>query len=141
MDRSLYPKNWNDIALAIKVEAGWTCKGCGRPCREPGECDVDLIDRIKGTVYESDLWETVEDPEYGAIEIPKLGRFVLTVAHLNHIPPDVRRENLKALCSVCHCRYDLAAMKTKKRLKLERLGQLTLPLDSVVNDDDVVFAN
>ena len=30
----------------------------------------------------------------------------LTVAHLNHIPQDVRPENLKALCAPCHLRYD-----------------------------------
>lgn len=30
----------------------------------------------------------------------------LTVAHLNHTPEDVRKENLKALCAPCHLRYD-----------------------------------
>lgn len=33
-------------------------------------------------------------------------RLTLTVAHLNHIPEDVRPENLKALCAPCHLRYD-----------------------------------
>lgn len=33
-------------------------------------------------------------------------RRTLTVAHLNHIPEDCRPENLKALCSACHLRYD-----------------------------------
>jgi len=32
---------------------------------------------------------------------------VLTVAHLNHEPLDVRDENLKALCQRCHLRYDI----------------------------------
>jgi len=31
---------------------------------------------------------------------------VLTVAHLNHYPPDCRPENLLALCQTCHLRYD-----------------------------------
>lgn len=30
----------------------------------------------------------------------------LTVAHLNHMPEDVRPENLKAMCAPCHLRYD-----------------------------------
>ena len=30
----------------------------------------------------------------------------LTVAHLNHIPEDVREENLMAMCAPCHLRYD-----------------------------------
>ena len=33
-------------------------------------------------------------------------KLTLTVAHLNHIPEDVRPENLKALCAPCHLRYD-----------------------------------
>lgn len=33
-------------------------------------------------------------------------RRTLTVAHLNHDPADCRPENLKALCSGCHLRYD-----------------------------------
>ena len=30
----------------------------------------------------------------------------LTVAHLNHEPEDCRPENLMAMCSACHLRYD-----------------------------------
>lgn len=33
-------------------------------------------------------------------------RYTLTVAHLNHVPEDCRRENLRALCAPCHLRYD-----------------------------------
>lgn len=33
-------------------------------------------------------------------------RNTLTVAHMNHIPSDIRPENLKALCAPCHLRYD-----------------------------------
>jgi hypothetical protein len=53
-------------------------------------------------------------------------RFLLTVAHLNHIPADCGRDNLKALCSPCHCRYDLKQMGRKRWLKRERHGQLRL---------------
>jgi hypothetical protein len=74
-----------------------------------------------------DLYETVEDDEFGLHESPtKGGRFVLTVAHLNHIPSDCRPENLRALCAPCHCRYDLSQMALKQQLKLERQGQLNL---------------
>ena len=45
----------------------------------------------------------------------------LTVAHLNHRPWDCRRENLKALCSGCHLRYDAkhhaTTMKVNKMTK------------------------
>lgn len=38
----------------------------------------------------------------------------LTVAHLNHVPEDCRRENLRAMCAPCHLRYD-AAQHAKTR--------------------------
>lgn len=128
MDRRLYPANWEQIAFGIKQEVNWQCEECGRPCRQPGEHDGDLMDRLLDSVWGFDVFGEVETEEFGVVPVPKLGRFTLTVAHLNHIPEDCRRENLKALCSVCHCRYDLKAMATKRRLKLERLGQMTLDL-------------
>lgn len=36
----------------------------------------------------------------------RLVRIVLTIAHLNHIAGDDRKENLKALCQWCHLHYD-----------------------------------
>lgn len=131
MDRSLYPADWDEIARAIKDEVNWHCEDCGRPCRMPGESDGDLIDRLVDTAWNSDLFEEVETEEFGVVPVPKLGRFTLTVAHLNHIPSDCRRENLSAKCAPCHCRYDLKAMAAKRRLKLERLGQMALDLGGV----------
>jgi hypothetical protein len=130
MNRSLYPKNWEQIALDRKKAAGWTCEWCRRPCRRPGEADGALIDRVMGDHWRSDLWAEEETEEFGLIPVPKLGRFTLTVAHLNHRPEDCRPENLAALCSVCHCRYDLKAIPLKRRLKAERLGQLALNLET-----------
>jgi hypothetical protein len=109
LTRSLYPDDWDAIALAVKHSAKWCCEACDRPCRKPGESFEALIERLN--------WAFVPS---------KPGSYVLTVAHLNHIPADCRPENLKALCTVCHCRYDLKAMPTKKRLKREFLGQLSL---------------
>lgn len=37
IDRSKYPPNWDDIAVAIKEQAGWKCEQCGLQCRLPGE--------------------------------------------------------------------------------------------------------
>lgn len=128
MDRKLYPANWDEIARQIKESVNWTCEGCDRPCRKPGETDQDLIDRIALTEWSRDLFSEVSDDEHGLVQVPKLNRFTLTVAHLDHIPENCDRSNLRAWCSVCHCRYDLKAMRLKKRLKAERLGQLSLGL-------------
>jgi len=130
MDRSLYPDNWEEIALAIKTAADWTCQECDRPCRRPGESDGDLIGRICRDYpgWSKDLSEAEADEEFGLVEVWKLARFTLTAAHVNHDPSNPAAE-LRAWCSVCHCRYDLKAIATKKRLKRERLGQLTLVLE------------
>lgn len=118
MDRRLYPANWEEIAYRIKRDAGWKCEQCGKPCRMSEEGLIAFIDRIKtGKMSECPLVAAVLDAPT---------RYVLTVAHLDHRPENCDRSNLKALCAPCHCRYDLAAMPLKKRLKAERLGQLRL---------------
>lgn len=130
MDRTLYPSNWEAIAFQIKEESNWICEECGRPCRRPGESIGDLEDRIgdEHPQWWADLWETENDEVFGIFERIKVGRFTLTVAHLDHYPANCDRSNLRALCAPCHCRYDLKAMPLKKRLKAERQGQLTLKL-------------
>jgi hypothetical protein len=129
MDKSLYPKDWDAIALAIKTEVAWACEECGRPCRHPGESVEALLNRLYGTAWAQDLYEVVDDPVEGLVSIPHPQRFCLTVAHLDHHPEHCDRANLRAWCAPCHCRYDLRAMDTKRRLKSERAGQLTLTLE------------
>lgn len=118
MDRSRYPKNWDAIALAVKESTGWRCENCDRECRRPAESKMAFMTRLAGDRL-SDcpvIYEYLEHPT----------RWVLTVAHLDHRPENCDRSNLKALCAPCHCRYDLAQMRLKKMLKLERAGQLTI---------------
>lgn len=112
MDRSLYPSSWDEIARTIKNQVLWNCQACDRPCRKPGETMADFAKRLP------EVWL----PSFKE----KPGRFVLTVAHLDHVPQNCDRSNLRAWCAPCHCRYDLKAMGQKKQLKLERLGQLRL---------------
>lgn len=133
MDKKLYPKDWKQIAHGIKEQANWCCQECGRPCRLPSESNGELIERIETEHphWASDLYDRPASSEgaNGVIAARyKLTRFTLTVAHPNHDPENHDAE-LKAWCSVCHCRYDLKAMPLKKRLKAERLGQLFLTLE------------
>jgi len=118
MNRKLYPKNWEAIAYEIKVEADWHCEKCGRPCRQPGESLKSLVERVAiGRLSECERAEE-------ALNFP--GRFILTVAHLDHQPENCDRSNLRAWCSVCHLKYDGSQMATKRQLKREREGQLNL---------------
>lgn len=130
MDKSRYPKNWDAIAAQIKEQAGWICQQCDRPCRKPGESWEALETRLEGTAWAEDMYQSIYDEELGACSIWKPNRFTMSVAHLNHTPQDCRAENLKALCSVCHLRYDARhhaqSVKTNKLRKREALGQLTL---------------
>ena len=118
MDRKLYPEDWETIALEVKEAADWHCVECGRPCRRPGQRFLELASLLIETG-----WIRVGDDNF---EHPT--RFVLTVSHTDHNPANCQPENLRALCAPCHCRYDLqpSSMAIKKRLTLERNGQLTL---------------
>ncbi|NEP56250.1 MAG: HNH endonuclease [Symploca sp. SIO2G7] len=123
MDRSLYPDNWDELALQIKTEANWCCSECGRPCRQPGESFDAFLRRCWSPSLE------MQYPSYemdGDQRVSKAGRFTLTVAHVDHRPENCHPDNLKALCAPCHCRYDLTQMGRKRVLKAERAGQLRL---------------
>lgn len=76
MDKSRYPKNWDEIAMRVKEKAGWTCKQCKLKCLQPDSLVVlSKSDRAKLT---------------------------LTVHHADYTPENNQPENLIALCSACH---------------------------------------
>ncbi len=125
MDRKLYPDNWDEIATEVKEEANWRCEECGRPCRRPGEVWMDFVMELLRGSGPGDWYSQTFEEEAGEI-VEKPQRFTLTVAHLDHRPANCDRSNLRALCSVCHLRYDNQFKALKKRLKQERQGQLSL---------------
>lgn len=104
-----YPANWPEIALAIKVAAGWRCEGSPvyPDCRAAHD---------------------EQHPATGA-------NVVLTVGHLNHQPEDCRRENLRAWCQRCHNTYDrahrLTTAATTLAQGLRAAGQRTF--EEIVN--------
>jgi 5-methylcytosine-specific restriction endonuclease McrA len=98
MIRSLYPKNWDEIAFDIKQSANWTCQKCSKKCLEPHQ------------VFE----EYKRDRRHWAIH-------TLTVHHIDHVPANCDRKNLIALCSVCHRRQHAQ----DKKFGL-RTGQLSI---------------
>jgi hypothetical protein len=119
MDRKLYPPNWDAIASGIKAEVNWCCEFCGRVCLRPGESVEAFCDRLRTT---DNLDECPVVADFRAY--PR--RWLMTVAHLDHVPGNCDRANLKALCNPCHCRYDLQQMSRKQLLKRERAGQLRI---------------
>jgi hypothetical protein len=95
----------------------------------PGESVEMLAARLLSLMRQEQpapWWDDLYHWQSGQWRLAKPQQFGLTVAHLNHVPSDCRRENLKALCAPCHCRYDLKQMGLKRRLKAERMGQLRI---------------
>ena len=123
-DRSLYPDNWDELAMEIKTEANWQCQACGRPCRKPDETFDQLYERLPD--YWKPYWWSWEENDHEPVKVAKPHRFKLTVAHLDHRPENSDRKNLKAWCTPCHARYDLKQMGRKRALKAERAGQLRI---------------
>lgn len=94
--KHLYPKNWPEIAAAIKWgRAGGRCEcagECGRSPEHLADEDVRCRNRHGGPVWGS---------------ARAAARVVLACAHLNHTPEDARPEALISFCGGCHLAYDL----------------------------------
>lgn len=99
-EKSRYPDNWDEISLSIRNQANWICQACGYACRRPDEPWTQFCERMGWNAF---------DPNH------KRGQYVLTVAHLDQNPQNCDRANLKALCSICHLRYDARFRATQKR--------------------------
>jgi hypothetical protein len=84
-DVSLYPANWPQISMAIRQRSEGQCE-----CR--GHCGLHHDRRCLERQGEPAKWAK--------------GKVMLTVAHLDHDPPNVAEENLLAMCQRCHLRYD-----------------------------------
>ncbi|MBW4689975.1 MAG: HNH endonuclease [Komarekiella atlantica HA4396-MV6] len=80
MSRTRYPKDWKEIATAIKNASNWRCTKCSRICLRPGE--------------KPEGWSKSQRRVYN-----------LQVHHHNFDPSDNRLENLICLCSSCHLDY------------------------------------
>jgi hypothetical protein len=81
--RHLYPKNWKEIRLQILERAHNCCEFCG----------------VKNHTFV---------PKAGTekLQFPEAILVVLTIAHLDHDPTNNDPQNLRALCQLCHNRYD-----------------------------------
>ncbi|MGV2831618.1 HNH endonuclease [Myxosarcina sp. GI1(2024)] len=77
IDSRLYPDNWKELALTVKVSRNWCCECCGKRCYRPGERPEGLT-RSEWTAD------------------------ILQVHHRNHDTQDNRIENLQSVCAACH---------------------------------------
>ena len=148
MDRSKYPKNWEEISLSIRERAGWVCEWCGVEhnaiiTRHIEDSSQFLYIREDGYYTPDGDRVRIDEIDSGFAANDKETRVILTVAHLGIDKPDgtpgdkadrmdCRPENLAALCQRCHLNYDLpdniqARRKTrirKTRKAARAAGQL-----------------
>lgn len=106
IDRSRYPKNWDEISRSIRARAGNRCEWWASP---------------KVTHNHQ------PHPATGS-RVVRLSRAQGTVAHLDDDPSNNLDSNLAALCQRCHLAYDAPvhaahARETKRRKRDAARGQ------------------
>lgn len=138
MNKDDYPSNWDEIAREIKNKANWVCQHCRKPCRRPGTSWLEFVESLLSSPWYDQTLEEVFDDNGAWGIVQKKQRFTLTVSHANHNPLDCRPENLKALCSTCHLKYDAPhhanSRRQNSRKKLEENGQLTLDFEVALEE-------
>jgi len=108
IDYSKYPKDWKQIRFRILDRAENKCECCGLK-----NFSTLWSYKFQGKTVWSDELQNNRD----AFNIPKRVKVILTIAHLDHdeTNDDVTDDRLKAMCQLCHLRYD-AQEKKKRRL-------------------------
>jgi hypothetical protein len=131
IDYKNYPPNWKELSHRIRFErAKGKCEVCFAPhgvmiYRNPDKLENYVTMDSDGELYLPD--GKILDG-YG-FEYTKAVRVVLTVAHLDHDVTNNDEDNLKALCQLCHLRYDAqyhAQNARVTRARNRRAGQMTL---------------
>ena len=112
IDYSKYPPNWlSEIRPRILSRANYKCEFCGL---EHKQVVWAVRYKTKTTWYncfdEADKKpRSIETKRDGTpLKNPKPVKVVLTIAHLDHDETnhEVSDDRLKALCQLCHLRYD-----------------------------------
>jgi hypothetical protein len=124
IDYSKYPPNWKDeIVPSILSRARNRCEQCGLKNHSTAWSLCLLVKDDEGNYVSRRIWFRIKRDamrecrgEFARVEAVKV---VLTVAHLDHDEEnhDVKMNRLKALCQVCHLRYDA---KEKYRRQVEK---------------------
>lgn len=111
IDYKRYPKNWfSELRPTVLSRAGNCCENCGL---QNGSFVWSVPFHIRvpetGRYKQRSIWFRHEEDakREGSFRIKKV-KVVLTIAHLDHDEEnhEVTVERLRALCQVCHLRYD-----------------------------------
>lgn len=135
-NKHLYPDDWREISRRIRHERArgrCECRGeCGSdhtggvPGPDWSRCDAPNGETIYRDIETPHVWYSqlgpLEEDEARAVKV------VLTVAHLDHDPTNNDPGNLRAMCQLCHLRYDREHhAQTRARTRLA--AQPVLPFE------------
>lgn len=112
IDYSRYPPNWKtEIVPAVLERAGNKCECCGLENRSEVYSIKLCVKDNNGRYKQKSVWFSRKEDaqrEAGHPEMVFKVKVILTVAHLDHDETnwDVALDRLKAMCQMCHLRYD-----------------------------------
>lgn len=111
IDYKRYPPNWkSEIVPAVLQRAGHRCETCGLD-NGATVWSIKVWVKHNGRYKPRSFWfRSREDAEreWMSYHKPRAVTVVLTVAHLDHDEENhnVNIDRLKAMCQLCHLRYD-----------------------------------
>lgn len=110
IDYKKYPKDWKQIRQRILLRSNNCCE-CEECNFENGEIVISFLNHNNIREWVRPIFADLIEQKYKEVKV------VLTIAHLDHDETnhDVKDDRLKAMCQLCHLRYD-AEEKKKRRL-------------------------
>lgn len=116
IDYNKYPKDWKEIRERILKRAKNKCECCGLENHSEVSSIKDYKNKTQWVIQDYGVWMRSG--------CPKRVKVVLTIAHLDHDETNhnVTDDRLKAMCQLCHLRYD--SEEKKRRLKDKRSNVL-----------------
>ena len=139
IDYSKYPSNWkSEIRPRILERAKNKCECCGvlnyeyifRGFLNDG---TEVYQDAIGNIYDASNSKLIFTESFdfyikplSGKETQKAIKVVLTIAHLDHdeTNQNVTDDRLKAMCQLCHLRYDSVEKKRRKELKKNQITLL-----------------
>jgi len=111
IDYKKYPPNWKtEIRPRILERAKNRCECCGLK-------NYSVVNSFKRNGIT--LWKDSTFSDWIKTDSPKQVRVIITIAHLDHdeTNQDVSDDRLKAMCQLCHLRYDAKEKEKRRTLK------------------------
>lgn len=128
--RSNYTKDWPEVSLRKREEAGWKCQ----------ECEVPEGAKVIRSIGNTKDWIRYNEQDccwydkHGNQQIPTREKYIvvcLAVCHLDQDSKNNEDKNLRVWCQCCHLNFDrpwnIDKMQRRRAFALAlALGQLSL---------------